>query len=161
MMQLLIKYGNIVLTTTTGRRVRYHLCLLLLVRQAGYIVNLSDFYSYRLIGKLTAFLQFQEFSLRKPTVASCRAVVSAQLKSRVALTLAKAAALRITLNLDGAPIISKSHTHPLHLQTSRLLTSSLSIFGYSSSSSNPVYVRHVDSSSQLGFSLSSHRQSYS
>jgi hypothetical protein len=25
--QLLIKYGNIVLTTTTGRRVRYHLCL--------------------------------------------------------------------------------------------------------------------------------------
>ena len=39
MMQLLIKYGNIVLTTTTGRRVRYHLCLLLLVRQTGYIVN--------------------------------------------------------------------------------------------------------------------------
>jgi hypothetical protein len=57
--QLLIKYGNIVLTTTTGRRVRYHLCLLLLVRQAGYIVNLSDFYSYRLIEKLTAFLQLQ------------------------------------------------------------------------------------------------------
>jgi hypothetical protein len=27
---------------------RNHLCLLLLVRQAGYIVNLSDFYSYRL-----------------------------------------------------------------------------------------------------------------
>jgi hypothetical protein len=51
----LIKYENIVLTTTTGRRVRYHLCLLLLVRQAGYIVTLLDFYSYRLIGKLTAF----------------------------------------------------------------------------------------------------------
>jgi hypothetical protein len=61
------KYGNIVLTTTTGRRVRYHSCLLLLVRQAGYIVNLSDFYSYRLIGKLTAFLQLQEFRLRKHT----------------------------------------------------------------------------------------------
>jgi hypothetical protein len=70
MKQLLIKYGNIVLTTTTGRRVRYHLCLLLLVHQTGYIVNLSDFYSYRLIGKLTAFLQLQEFSLRQPTVAS-------------------------------------------------------------------------------------------
>jgi hypothetical protein len=26
---VLIKYGNIVLTTTIGRRVRYHLCLLL------------------------------------------------------------------------------------------------------------------------------------
>jgi hypothetical protein len=58
MIQLLIKYGNIVLTTTTGHRVRYHLYLLLLVRQAGYIVNLSDFYSYRLIGKLTVFLFF-------------------------------------------------------------------------------------------------------
>ena len=36
--------------------------------QAGYIVNLSDFYSYRLIGKLTAFLQLQEFSLRNQIV---------------------------------------------------------------------------------------------
>jgi hypothetical protein len=70
MMQLLIKYGNIVLTTTIGRRVRYHLCLLLLVRQAGYIVNLLDFYSYRIIGKLTAFLQLQEFSQPKLPVAS-------------------------------------------------------------------------------------------
>jgi hypothetical protein len=81
MMQLLIKYGNIVLTTTTGRPVRYHSCLLLLVRQAGYIVNLSEFYSYRLIGKLTAFLQLQEFSLRRHTqVASSPSV--ARLSSR-------------------------------------------------------------------------------
>jgi hypothetical protein len=69
-MQLLMKYGNIVLTTTTGRRVRYHLRLLFLVRRSGYIVNLSDFYSYRIIGKLTAFLQFQEFSQRNLPVAS-------------------------------------------------------------------------------------------
>jgi hypothetical protein len=34
------------------------------VRVGGYIVNLLDFYSYRLIGKLTAFLQVQEFSQR-------------------------------------------------------------------------------------------------
>ena len=47
-------------------------------------------------------------------------------KNRVDLTLVKAAALRITLNLDGAPITSKSHTHPSHSQISRLLTSSLS-----------------------------------
>jgi hypothetical protein len=39
----------------------YHLFLLLLVRLGGYIVNLSDFYSYRLIGKLTDFFQLQEF----------------------------------------------------------------------------------------------------
>jgi hypothetical protein len=72
MMQLLIKYGNTVLTTTTGRRVRYHLYLLFLVRQAGYIVNLSDFYSYSLIEKLTAFLELQEFTLHKQTpVDSC------------------------------------------------------------------------------------------
>ena len=56
-----------------------------------------------------------------------RTAVSVHLKSRVVLALAKAAALRITLNLDGAPIISKSHTHPSHSQTSRLLTSSLSL----------------------------------
>ncbi len=61
MMQLLIRYTNIVLTTTTGHRVRYHLRLILLVHQGGYIVNLSDFYSYRLIGKLTASFQIQEF----------------------------------------------------------------------------------------------------
>jgi hypothetical protein len=69
MMQLLIKYGNIGLTTTTGRRVRYHLYLLLRVRvgTSGYIVNLSDCYSYSLIEKLTAFLQLQEFSLLKQT----------------------------------------------------------------------------------------------
>jgi hypothetical protein len=61
-MHLLIKYGNIVLTTTIGHRVRYHLYLMLRVRVGGYIVNLLDFYSYRLIGKLTAFSQLQEFS---------------------------------------------------------------------------------------------------
>jgi hypothetical protein len=44
------------------------LCLLLLVHLGGYIVNLCDFYFYKLIGKLTAFLQLQEFSLRIQTV---------------------------------------------------------------------------------------------
>jgi hypothetical protein len=37
------------------------------------------------------------------------------------------ATLRINLNIDGSPIASKSHTHPSHFQTSRLLTSSLSL----------------------------------
>ena len=36
-------------------------------RLGGYIVNLLDFYSYRFIGKLTSFLQFQEFSFRRHT----------------------------------------------------------------------------------------------
>jgi hypothetical protein len=56
-----------------------------------------------------------------------RTAVSVQLKSKVGLTLAKAAALRITLNLDGTPIILRTHTYPSHSQTSRLLTSSLSL----------------------------------
>ena len=56
-----------------------------------------------------------------------RAAFSAQLKSKVDLALAKVAVLRITLNLDGSPIMSKAHTHPSHSQTSRLLTSSLSL----------------------------------
>ena len=56
-----------------------------------------------------------------------RAAYSAQLKSKCGNILAKAAALRINLNLDGAPITSQSHTHPSHSQTSRLLTSSLSL----------------------------------
>jgi hypothetical protein len=56
-----------------------------------------------------------------------RAAFSSMLKSRVGNILAKAAALRINLNLYGVPIASKSHTHPSHSQTSRLLTSSLSL----------------------------------
>jgi hypothetical protein len=56
-----------------------------------------------------------------------RAAFLEQLKSKVGLVLVKAAALRINLNLDGVPIASKSHTHPSHSQTSRLLTSSLSL----------------------------------
>ena len=41
-----------------------------------------------------------------------RSAYSAQLKSRCGNILSKAVVLRITLNLDGAPIASKSHTHP-------------------------------------------------
>ena len=56
-----------------------------------------------------------------------RAAFAQQIKGKVGLALAKEAVLRINLNLDGAPIVSNSHTHPSHSQTSRLLTSSLSL----------------------------------
>jgi hypothetical protein len=39
----------------------------------------------------------------------------------------KTADLRINLNIDGEPIASTSHTHPSHSETSRLLTTSLSL----------------------------------
>ena len=54
-----------------------------------------------------------------------RAAFFSQLQAKVGNILAKAAALRITVNIDGAPIVSRSHTHPSHSQTSRLITSSL------------------------------------
>ncbi len=37
-------------------------------RLGGYIVTLLDFYSYRLIGKLTVFFHLQKFSQRNPPV---------------------------------------------------------------------------------------------
>ncbi len=66
----MIKYGNITLTTAITLLTLYHLCWLFLVRLGGYIVNLSDFYSYSLIGKLTVSLQIQEFSFRNMIVGS-------------------------------------------------------------------------------------------
>jgi hypothetical protein len=64
------KYGNITQITTLTLLTLYHLCLLLVVRLGGYIVNLSDFYSYRLIEKLTVFVKLQEFRFRNLTVTS-------------------------------------------------------------------------------------------
>jgi hypothetical protein len=68
--------------------------------------------------------------LAQPTIGLFhfrRATFSVKLKAKVGSTLAKAAALRINLNIDGAPVTSRTHTHPSHSQTSRLLTSSLSL----------------------------------
>ena len=56
-----------------------------------------------------------------------RSVFSSQIKLKVGNILTKVATLWITLNIDGSPMDSKSHTHPSHSQTSRLLTSSLSL----------------------------------
>ena len=58
----LTKLENIALIIITTPPLPSPLCLLLLVRPGGYTVNLCAFYFYKLIGKLTAFLQFQEFS---------------------------------------------------------------------------------------------------
>ncbi len=76
-----------------------------LVRLGGYIVNLYVFYSYSLIGKLTAFLQLQGFILRH--------FRHTRLKSKVDNTLTKDVELCINLNIDGTPIVSQSQTHTL------------------------------------------------
>ena len=53
-------------------------------------------------------------------------VFSSQLKSKVGNILAKDTALWITLNIDDTPVVPRSHTHPPHSETFRLLTSSMS-----------------------------------
>jgi hypothetical protein len=91
------------------------------------MANLSDFYSYSLIGKLTVFVAVSGVQLAQTQRGMFHYLhtdFSAQLKSKVGLTLTKETDLSITLNLDWSPIISKSHTHPSHSQTSCLLTSS-------------------------------------
>ena len=56
-----------------------------------------------------------------------RTAFSSHLKSKVGNILTKSVTLRIILNIDDSPVASRSHTHPSHSQTSRLLTSSLSL----------------------------------
>jgi hypothetical protein len=56
-----------------------------------------------------------------------RAAFSCLMKSKCGNILAKVSGLSVNLNLDGAPIDSNSHAHPSYSQTSRLLTSSLSL----------------------------------
>ena len=55
-------------------------------------------------------------------------VFSSQLKSKVVHLLGKTTCLRINLNIDGPPIAPRSHTHPSHSQTSRLLSSCLKMY---------------------------------
>ena len=93
------------------------LCLLLLVRLGVYTVNLCAFYFYKLIGKETGrFFAASGVQLAQPTSGLFhfrRAAFSPQLKAKVGNLLAKAAALRINLNIGGAPIASigaPSHT---------------------------------------------------
>ncbi len=78
-------------------------------------MNLSEFYSYRLIGKLTIFFE----GPRVLSVKSDRGffhyhheTLSSILKSSFGNILTKAVSLRINLNIDGSSITSKSHTHP-------------------------------------------------
>jgi hypothetical protein len=49
-----------------------------------------------------------------------RTVFTSQLKAKTVSILAKASTLRFILSIDGSPIISKSHTHPSHSETSLL-----------------------------------------
>ena len=93
-------------------------------------MNSLDYYSYSLIGKLTVFFAasgVQSPESNRGTFHFKRATFLGQLKAKIGSSLGKAATLCVNLNIDGTPITSLSHTHPSHSQTSRLLTSSLSL----------------------------------
>jgi hypothetical protein len=90
----LTRSESIELTTIITPLHRCLLCLMLLVRLGDYIVNSCDIYSDGLIGKLTAFLQLQEFSLRKPTVDSSTSA------ARLSLHSSKAELVWLSLRLQ-------------------------------------------------------------
>ena len=90
-------------------------------------IRLLFLQTYRETDRFFAVLGVQLAQSNRGPFHYRRAACSSMLKSRVGNILAKAAALRINLNLDGGLIASKSHTHPSHSQTARLLTSSLSL----------------------------------
>ena len=54
-------------------------------------------------------------------------VFSSQVKSKVRNILDMAVVIRTILNIDDTTVESRSHTHPSHSQTSRLLNSSMSL----------------------------------
>jgi hypothetical protein len=119
-MQLLIKYGNIVVN-----RADYNNRPPSVVSFMPAIASTSGRLHSEFVRLL--FLQAHRETDRFFTASGVQLVQTQQFKNKVGLVLAKAGALRINLNLDGAPIASKSHTHPSHSQTSRLLSSSLSL----------------------------------
>ncbi len=99
---LLTKSYNTVLIIIIVPLMLSPLCLLLLVRLGVSTVNLCAFYFDRLMGKLIS-CSFRS-STSTINLHFLRAVFSSKFKSKVSHILAKAAALRIMLNIDGAPI---------------------------------------------------------
>ncbi len=65
-------------------------------------MNVSDFYSYRFIGKLTSFFTTSGVQLPQPNSGLFhfrRAAFSAKLKAKVGSTLTKVATLRINFKV--------------------------------------------------------------
>jgi hypothetical protein len=156
----LIKYGNIERTITTIPLAQSPLCLILLVRLGGYIVNSLDYYSDRLIGKLTAFLQLQEFSLRNEPVTSSTSAArrSWHPESKSRQYPRQGCSFTYYTQYWWATYHFKNTYSPITLANISSINL-ISIFRCSSSPSNPVYASRVDCS-DLVFSLSSHRHSY-
>ena len=88
--------------------------------RADYNNNPPNFISFMSVGVHLAQHDRDQFHFH-------HTFFSSQLKSKIGNIVVKTAALRIMLNIDGTPVVSRSHTYPSHSQTSRLLTLSLSL----------------------------------
>ena len=155
---MLIKYGNIVLTTTTDHRVRYHLCLLLLVRVGGYIVNCQTFIltgSYR----WPLFCSFRSSDCGNTTwhVPLPPRGVFCSAKSESRKHPRQGWSFTYQLKYWWDTYHFKNTYSPITLANFSTINF-VSIVRCSSSTSNPVYARRVDSSASV-FSPSSHRHS--
>ena len=96
----------------------------------GGILSFLDKGKQKKSAKSTEFLLNMPFAQHNRGFATSFSATSSLRREAMvggALARASASALRVNLNLDGAPIASNSHTHPSYSQTSRLLTSSLSL----------------------------------
>ena len=127
---LLTRSENIELTTTITLLTLYHLCPTIAStsgRLHSEFVRLLFLQDHRETDRFFAASGVQLAQHDRDQFHFRRSAFPSQITSRVGLTLAKAAALHINLNIDGSPITSRTHTHPSHSQTSRLLTSSLSL----------------------------------
>ena len=150
----LIKYGNIALTIITIPLQQYPLCRRSLVPLGGYIVNSLDCYSYRLIGKLTAFLQIQEFSLHNQPVDYSTSAARRSLRSLKQKSTAPSPRLQfyvLTLTLTGHLLFKNTYS-PITLANLACINL-VSIFRCSSPPCNLVYGRRV-APSAFAFSLS-------
>ncbi len=78
-------------------------------------------------GNWQIFLNFMSSHSNSGIFHYFRVEFSSQMKSKIDNILPKTVTLRIILNIDDVPVVSKAQTHPSHSQTSRLLTSSPSL----------------------------------
>ena len=155
---LLIKFWNTTLTIITTPLYLQLSCRRSLVPLGGYIVNSLDYYSCRLIGKLTAFLKLQEFSRsiyqwRTLHFQACGLPITAQSKSR-----------QHPRQGGSSPCQFKYRRRTHHITTTYspisltdvVFINFVSIFRCSSSVHNRVHASRVDSSTLVSSYLVFH-----
>ncbi len=143
----MIKYGNIALTVITIKVSFMPAIASKSGRLQSELIRLLFLQAHRETDRFFAASGVQLAQPNRGLFHFHRVAFSVTLKAKVGSTLAKAAVLSVNLNVDGAHITSnakaavlsvnlnvdgahitsKTHTPPSHSQTSRLLTSSLSL----------------------------------